>query len=133
MRRLFVIATLAALLVGAGTTVFAANDRHVSAEFSPLAASGISGRAALTENGAGRTNVVLQLKGLEPETEYVSEWFASASCAEGVPQSLGTFRANPAGIAVLNTKVSADVSQIGSISVKLGSDMSLQACATIPQ
>ena len=134
MRKLLIItAMLAATLALVGTDTFAAGERHVNAEFSPLAASGVSGRASLTENAAGETHVVIQLKGLTPDTEYLSEWYTGASCAEGTPASLGTFKSNPAGIAVFNTRVSQDLSQIGSISVKLGADMSMQACATVPE
>jgi hypothetical protein len=136
MRRPLAFLSLAALLVAVGTTVYAQGNRHVRAEFAPLAASGISGDVSLMESPAGGTKVLVKVRGLEPSTEYVAQWYQEASC--GTPgiidaQVIGSFTTNPAGIAVLNENVNQSLTGIGSVSVLLRSDASAQACATIPQ
>jgi len=134
MRRL-VLTSLAATLVGITTLAFAQAERHVKADFTPFASTGIAGTVDLTEQPSrAQTAVRAQLKGLQPGAEYFVSWYTNSSCTQEASVNLiGTFTANPAGIGMLRGSVNASLSQIGSVSVKLSSDQSLQACATIPQ
>ena len=136
MRRL-VLSSLAATLVGITTIAFAQSPRHVQADFTPFASSGISGTVDLTEQAVrGQTTVKVLLKGLQPGAEYFTTWYSNGSCTTEANSSLnviGTFTANPAGNATMLGRLSKTISEIGSVSVTLSSDQSLQACATIPQ
>ena len=130
MRRFTLPFALAAVLV-AGVAL-AQSDR-VTAEFSPLQASGISGDAKLNPMvQQGTTRIQVQLKGLQPNTEYVSSIFqGDATCTSGVPTVITNFTSNPAGIAVFHKDVSLELSTIRSISVQLASDPAVLACAGV--
>ena len=135
MRRLVAIPS-AALFLGIATMVLAASNRHVTADFTPLASNGISGNVVITESPQGGTNLRLQLKGLQPGTDYVSQHFTSQSCQFEAPSDqnlVATFRPNPSGMAIVTTKLGVDLTQIGSNSVRPVSDQTVSACATIPQ
>ena len=132
MRRLVGIAPVA-LTLGIATFALAASERHVTADFTPLAASGIAGKVALSEKVQG-VIVQEQLKGLQPNTEYVSFFYQNNNCETDASQAvIEHFRANPAGMATVTTKLGANLSQIGSVSIALASDQTVQACASIPQ
>ena len=137
MRRYLIFLTIAALIISAGAAAFAQNEsRPVKAEFSPLAASGVSGGVNLIRKQSGGTKVHLQVRGLTPDTEYTAQWYTEATCgAPGIieDQVIGTFTPNPQGMAVLNADVNQDLAGIGSVSVLLSSDGAAQACATIPE
>jgi len=129
MRRFSFPLALALCLVSA--VALAAPDR-VAVEFEALAASGISGDARLNPmEQQAVTRVQVQLKGLQPNTEYVALIFSEGTCGSGVSTPLATFTSNPAGNAVYHVDVNQDISAIGSISVQLATDPALLACATV--
>ena len=128
MRRFSFPFALAICLVSA--VALAGSDR-ITAQFEALTASGISGEARLNPMVQGTTRIQVQLKGLQPNAEYVSLVFENGTCASGVSTQLATFTANPAGIAVVHNDVALDISTIRSISVQLASDPTVLACAAV--
>ena len=136
MRRLVLTSLAATLVVGITTLAFAQAGRHVKADFSPFASSGISGTVDLNEQPRGVTAVKVLVKGLDPGAEYFTTWYSNSSCTQEANSQLnviGTFKANPAGNATMLGRLNKTIGEIGSVSIKLSSDQSLQACATIPQ
>ena len=133
MRSQFVVPVLlAACLVSA--VALAANDK-VEAQFQSLSASGVGGEAVLKAVPAGGTLIHASIRGLEPNTEYVSRLYeADQACGVGTASDLiVTFVSNPAGIAQWNERVSQDLTSIRSISVELSTDNSVKACAGFGQ
>jgi hypothetical protein len=129
MRRFTFPFALALCLVS--VIALAAPDK-VTAPFEALAASGITGEARL--NPMAQQSVVriqVQLRGLEPNAEYVALVSDLGTCTAGVGEELATFTANPAGNAVFHRDVSQDITLIGSISVALASDPTVLACAAV--
>lgn len=130
MRRL-VLLTLAIALVGVTGLALAAN-RQARGDFVPLANSGISGRVRLTsQTGKEQTHVVLQVKGLQ-DAEYAVVGYTNNNCqAEAQVFELGRFRPKAAGMTTWTGWVDRDLDQIGSVALRLASDQSGQACASI--
>ena len=128
MRRFSVPFALAICLVSA---VALAGSDKVTAQFEALTASGISGEARLNPMNQGTTRIQVQLKGLEPNAEYVSLIYTDGTCTSGVSTQLATFTANPAGNAVFHNDVSQDITAISSISVQLASSPAVLACAGV--
>ena len=130
MRRL-VLATLAVALVGLSAVAFAAS-RQGRADFTPLAASGISGQVKLNgQEGKEETHIVLQAKGLQ-DVEYVAVAYTNNTC-QPEAQTFELARFTPKGPGMVNWtgKVNRSIEQIGSISLQLASDQSVQACASV--
>ena len=127
MRRFTFPFALAFCLVS--VVALAAPDR-VTAPFEALTASGITGEARLNPMAQqGTVRIQVQLKGLEPNAEYVSLLSGSSPCTAGVGEVLASFTANPAGNANFHVEVVQDITAIGSISVALVSDPTVLACA----
>jgi len=133
MRSKFVVPVLlATCLVSA--VALAANDK-VEATFQSLSASGVTGEAQLKPIPAGGTMIHATLRGLDPNTEYVSfAYETDQSCGVGTPsEEIVSFQANPAGIASWNRRVDQELTSIRSISVQLVADNSVKACAPVNQ
>ena len=130
MRRL-VLASLAVALVGFAGLADAAS-RQGRADFVPLANSGISGRVRLTgQTGKVQTHIVLQVRGLQ-DAEYVAVGYTNNNCqAEAQVFELGRFRPRTSGMTTWTGRVDRDIEQIGSISLRLASDQSAQACGSV--
>lgn len=130
-RHLFLFLVASLLLVGA--TALAAG-RHVNATLSPVAGSGVSGRVELTALPHGGTLIHVTASGLRPGTAYLSLYYDNGSC-EVEPYSpddvVGRYTSNAAGEASVTAKVADDLDEIHSVSVRLDSDFSLQACAGV--
>lgn len=131
MRRLWMVPVLLLSCMTA-TMALAAKDT-ATATFESLTAAGISGQATLRAVQTGGTDIHAQLRGLEPGTQYMVALFPdNQTCTTGtVSQEIVRVTANPAGIATFNVKVSPEISAIGSLSVQLVSDQSLQACGAV--
>src|ERR1043166_1448029 len=131
MRRLWLVSVLLLSCMTASMAL-AARDT-ATATFESLTASGISGQATLRSLPTGGTEIHGQLTGLEPGVAYMVALFPdNQTCTTGtVSQQVIEFTANPAGIATFNAKVSNVSTAIGSLSVQLGSDQSLQAGAAV--
>lgn len=110
-----------------------AADRHVQATLSPVNGSGISGTVELTALHSG-TQIVVRAEGLTPGTKYVSLYYGNGTC-ELEPYSqqdvIEEYTANASGRAVATGKADDDLDEINSVSVRLASDFSLQACAGV--
>lgn len=132
MRKHLAVSILLAACVVASAAV-AAPDK-VSATFETLGASGVTGQVVLDPMPNGDVRIHAKLDGLDPNTEYtVLLYDASGSCADLTTTiEEVTFTSNPAGKIVLNQRVDAtDIEAIQSIGVRLGSDNSLVACASL--
>ena len=129
LRSLVLLAVLAVVAV----SVADAADHHVRATLSPVNGSTISGTVELTALPKG-TQIVVRAEGLTPGTRYVSLYYDNGTC-ELEPYSsedvIGEYTANAAGRAVVTGKADDDLDEISSVSVRLQSDFSLQACAGV--
>jgi hypothetical protein len=129
MRRVSIVsAFLAAFLVSA--VALAASDKVV-ADFIAQASSGAKGQATLNALSQGGTMIHGKITGLEPNTAYISQYFTDGACSATPATEVARFRTNPQGAAQFSGKVAANLADIKSISVQLGSDMSLRACAVV--
>ena len=132
MRKHLAVSILLAACVVASAAV-AAPDKIV-ATFETLGASGVTGQVVLDPMPNGDVRIHAKLDGLDPNTEYtVLLYDASGSCADLTTTiEEVTFTSNPAGKIVINQRVQvSDVADIQSIGVRLGSDNSLVACASL--
>jgi hypothetical protein len=131
MRNISVLpAFLAASLVA--TVALAASDKVV-ATFISQESSGVSGDATLNALAQGGTVIHGRIAGLEPNVEYVSQYFTDGACTATPASQVARFRSNPRGTAEFNAKVDKSIADIKSISVQAASDMSLKACAAVTQ
>ena len=125
---------LLAVLAVAAVSVADAADHHVTATLSPVNGSGISGTVELTALPHGGTQIVVRAEGLAPGTQYVSLYYDNGTC-ELEPYSqedvIGEYTGNAAGRGVASGKADDDLDEINSVSVRLKSDFSLQACAAV--
>ena len=121
-------AFLAALLVAA--VALAASDKVV-VSFVSQASSGVTGDLTLNAQSGGGTMIHGRLQGLEPNVEYVTQHFTDGACSSSPATQLVSFKSNPMGKAVFNTKTSMRIADMKSVSVQLRSDMALKACATV--
>jgi len=135
MRR-FLAPSIALAACLAASVALAASDKII-ANFDSISpfGTGVSGQVVLNAMPSGETQIHAALRGLVPNTEYVSFIYqSSASCAAGTPTAqLVTFTANSAGNANFTKKVDVNLSQIGSVSLQRTSDNALLACAAVVQ
>ena len=133
MRKFLFLSLVAASLL---LTVDASRsgDRHVNTTLNAVGGSGVSGKVMLTSLPKGGTLINVVATGLKPGTEYLSLYYDNGTC-ELEPYSqddvIGEYTANPAGRAVATGKADDDLDEINSVSVRLKSDFSLQACAGV--
>jgi len=134
MRRYPVLSVvLAAILVA---SVAVAAKTTLTANISSLQASGISGVAEFSMIGNGQVRVHESLSGLEPGVEYSSSVYTgSTTCgAGGSVAEIGTFTANAAGKANINTVAPVQITPLStnaSVSVVRVTDSALLACGEI--
>ncbi|MFN0151792.1 MAG: hypothetical protein ACKVU1_13925 [bacterium] len=130
VRSAFLTFGLAALLVVAQSA--SAHAEHFLYELEPVTGSEVSGHVELASVTGGGTIIRVTVMNLEPGTSYASLYYSNFSCddsahndeAVGVP-----YRANSDGRAVIKVRVTENIDDIQSVSVRLSSDMSLLACA----
>jgi hypothetical protein len=114
----------------------AKSSGHEKAAFTDVSGTGISGFANLQQLHEG-TNIVVVAKGLQPGTQYFSLYYENSTCeleAYGPGDFIGgtdPYTANAAEIGHTHGKADDDLDEIHSVSVRLASDFSLQACATL--
>jgi len=132
MKGLRSLVLLAVIAIAPGSVADAA-DRHTTATLSSVNGSRISGTVELTALAHG-TQIVVRAEGLTPGTQYVSLYYDNGTC-ELEPYSpedvIGEYTANAAGRAVVPGKADDDLDELNSVSVRLKSDFSLQACAAV--
>jgi|SRR5882672_5473228 len=135
MKRFTILPVLLAVSLVA-TVVFAATDRKVTASFETLSNSGITGQAELQSMPKGGTLIHETLRGLVPNTQYVSIVYGNGTCgaeAASPANVVARFTANSNGIANFTQQVAKDLPSIQSVSIQLASDLSVQACAPVTQ
>jgi len=135
MRQHLVLALFLGSLVAAGAAM-GSSSHHVSGTLQPVGGSGVTGNVELTALPQGGTQITVVASGLQPGTEYVSLYYDNGTC-ELEPYSaddvIGRYTAGPSGRATVTAKLDDDLDEIHSISVRLGSDFSLLACAAVNQ
>jgi hypothetical protein len=130
MRRLMSV-ILAATVLAIGAVAIAAPSQHGTADLQSLSASGVTGQARLNEVQS-QINFQAQIRGLQPGIEYQLQWYANSSCQiEATVNVIGTFTANPAGMASFNAKLDKTLPDIGSVSVVRVSDSAALACGSV--
>lgn len=132
MRRL-ILASLAVILVGVSGLALAATERQKRGDFVPLAASGIGGNVKLNQLPAQtETHIVLQARGLQQNVEYKAVAYLNNNCQpEAGAVELARFFPKGNGMINWTGRTSKTVDEIGSISLVLVSDETVQACAPV--
>ena len=124
------VAASLALVPGASRS----GDRHVNATLQTVGGSGVSGKVELTSLPHGGTLINIVATGLKPGTDYLSLYYDNGTC-EVEPYSaddvIGHYTADAQGEGHAHAKVGDDLDEIHSVSVRLNSDFSLQACAAV--
>ena len=132
-RATVLLLSLLALSIGAAVAIGA--DRHVNATLTEVNGSGVSGRVMLTSLPQGGTLITVNVSGLQPGTDYVSLYYDNGTC-ELEPYSeddvIHRYTAGPSGRATFTKKVTDDLDEIHSVSVRLAQGFALQACASTP-
>jgi len=131
---LLALSLLMALILAA-PLASGATDRHVNATLTEVNGSGISGRVMLTSLPQGGTLITVSVTGLQPGTQYVSLYYENHTC-ELEPYSeddvINTYTGSAGGRATFTKKVTDDLDEIHSVSVRLAQGFTLEACADVP-
>src|SRR5207244_1553208 len=101
MKRFTILPVLLAVLL-AVTAAFAASDRKVTATSETLSNSGITGQAELQAMPQSQTLIHETIRGLAPNTQYVSIVYSNGTCgaeAASPVNVVARFTANANGIA----------------------------------
>ena len=128
-----------ALTLGSALSLSAAmasTEHHVNATLQPVGGSGVSGKVELTAMPKGGTLITVVAEGLHPGTEYLSLYYDNGTCdlePYSADDVIGRYIANAGGNATVTAKLEDDLDEIHSVSVRLGSDFSLLACAAVNQ
>jgi len=134
LKHLIASLVLASALMGG--IAMASTDHHVNAKLQPVGSSGVSGSVQLTALPKGGTLITVVARGLHPGTEYLSLYYDNGTC-DVEPYSaddvIGHYTADANGEATVTNKLDDDLDEIHSVSVRLASDFSLQACAAVNQ
>lgn len=132
MRQHLVLAFVLGSLVAAGVAM--GNEHHVNATLQPVGGSSVTGSVQLTALPQGGTVITVVASGLQPNTEYVSLYYDNGTC-ELEPYSaddvIGRYTSGPNGNATVTGRLEDDLDEIHSVSVRLGGDFSLVACAAV--
>lgn len=132
--RLALLLTLCALAVFAASG--STNDHHVNATLNSVNGSSVTGRVELTALPKGGTMITVVANGLQPGTDYVSLYYDNGTC-ELEPYSaddvIANYKGGADGTASVNKKVTDDLDEIHSVSVRLAGSFTLQACAAVNQ
>lgn len=106
-RILALVAMFAIVLAFAGSAS-AHGPRHFRADLQPFDDTGVSGKAELQMDEAGRLHVVVHVEGFEPG-EHINHIHRNATCSPpgGVLQGLDVLTANAAGMATEKTTLDA--------------------------
>jgi len=130
--RIALLLTLCCLAVFAA--IGSTSDRHVSTTLNSVSGSGVTGRVELTSLPKGGTQITVMAQGLQPGTDYVSLYYDNGTC-ELEPYSaddvIGNYKGGPGGTATVTKKVTDDLDEIHSVSVRLAGSFTLQACAAV--
>jgi hypothetical protein len=107
------------------------SDKHVKVSLVSEDGSTVNGFVQITPLKKGETNVNVVAKGLSPETTYSVNYDDGDDCGADA-ERLGTFKSNKEGNGTLQLKIKDDVENVGSVSVRGGSDFSdVLACAVV--
>ena len=91
-----------------------------------------TGDAVLRALPNGKTQVKIQVKGLQPGGQYFVTWSTATGCqleSDNPTKTLEHFTANTNGNLNLNRMVESDLSSIGSIGIRVETGNVLVACA----
>lgn len=129
MKRYIVLLAVVAA-IGIATAVFS-EERHVKADLLPIDGSGVTGFVQITQLPKGGAVVQVVVHGLKAGSTYSSFYYESRDCSAPA-DLLQTFTAGPDGNGQVNGKIDEDLDEVGSVSVRLGSDYgTLLSCAVV--
>lgn len=134
--RILALAALFAIVLAFAGSASAQGPRHFRADLQPFDSTGVTGKAELQMDEAGRVQVVVHTKGLEPGT-HINHVHVNASCAPpgGVLQGLTPLSANGTGVATAKSTLDGSlVPDLGNrvIAVhEVGPPFAIVACGEI--
>ena len=110
----------------------AAEDHHVRVPLDPsVAGSNVKGWVNVVARPSGGAMIMVMVEGLEANTTYTSFYYESADCSAPADK-IETFTTDGEGRGRVRGDSDEDLDEIGSVSVRLGSDYGdLIACAAL--
>jgi len=125
---------LAAVILALGLQGARADEQmHVTANLVPVGST-VKGHVSLVAMPHGGTLISIVASGLKPGGSYISLYYDNHVC-EIEPYSeddiVGTYTGNRAGLGTTLSKVTDDLDEINSVSVRNAEDFSLLACANV--
>lgn len=109
-------------------------ERHLSLALKPAAKGRARGHVELEEEPRGGTFVSLDVHGLEPGAEYVSQFHHEHGCPiqpEDERSEIAHFVADTHGHAVLAARLAEPIAAIGSVDVRRRGDLAIVGCAPV--
>lgn len=103
-------------------------ERHLSLFLKPSAAGHAHGHVEMEEESRGGTYVSLDLHGLEPGADYLSQLHhgrSDHSDAAGTSSEIGQFTANARGDALVSARVQGPIADLCSVDVHLCRDLAI--------
>ena len=125
---------LAAVILALGLQGARADEQmQVTANLVPVGST-VKGHVSLVAMPHGGTLISIVASGLKPGGSYISLYYDNHVC-EIEPYSeddiVGTYTGNRAGLGTTLSKVTDDLDEINSVSVRNAEDFSLLACANV--
>ena len=108
--------------------------RHLSLRLKPTAKGRAHGHVELEEEPRGGTFVSLEVHGLEPGAEYVSQFHHEPGCRiqpEDERSEIGRFAADAHGHATVSARLAEHLADIGSVDVRRRGDLAIVGCAPV--
>ena len=109
-------------------------ERHLSLRLKPAARGHARGHVELEEESHGGTFVSLDVHGLEPGAEYVSQFHHEHGCRiqpEDERSEIGHFVADAHGHATVAARLDEHLADIGSVDVRRRGDLEIVGCAPV--
>lgn len=109
-------------------------ERHLSLRLEPAGKGQARGHVELEEESHGGTFVSLDVHGLEPGAEYVSQFHHEHGCRlqpEDERSEVGRFVADAHGHAMVAARLDENLAEIGSVDVRRSGDLAIVACAPV--
>jgi hypothetical protein len=132
MKKTWMGIVLAAGMMAAVVAFGAAEDHHVRVPLDPAPGSpAVKGFVNVVARPQGGAMIMVMAEGLTPNTTYTSFYYESADCSAPADK-VETFTSDSNGRGRVRGESDEDLDEIGSVSIRLGSDYGdLIACAAL--